>query len=173
MRVNECHPAYLTLHYVLLFPREYSTILRARKLFQEFIVDAWASTEQNRLNFHRLNQGKIQSELYEDLADIGPDGLGPGQKVVHRPDLVARVFELKRKCLMSEIKKKQVFGKIVGYVYTIEYQKRELPHMHLLLFLQGPDKIHTCAQVGKVVCAELSDPIEDPSLFDTIKGSTG
>ncbi|KAF7150518.1 hypothetical protein RHSIM_Rhsim02G0093600 [Rhododendron simsii] len=118
MRVNECHPASLPLHYVLLFPRgelgwepemrhwdvqskqytdkrltqmefcsfrlfqrnsEYSTILRAGKLFQEFIVDAWAATEQNRLNFHRLNQGKIRSELYQDLADIGPDGLGPGQ----------------------------------------------------------------------------------------------
>ncbi|KAG5550191.1 hypothetical protein RHGRI_015221 [Rhododendron griersonianum] len=267
MRVNECHPAYLPLHYVLLFPRgelgwepemrhwdvqskqytdkrltqmefysfrlfqrnsEYSTILRAGKLFQEFIVDAWAATEQNRLNFHRLNQGKIRSELYQDLADIGPDGLGPGQvgkriilpssfpgcprymfqifqdsmaitrhnqhpdifltmtvnpnwpeiteallphqKAVDRPDLVARVFELKRKCLMNEIKKKQVFGKIVGYVYTIEYQKRGLPHMHLLLFLEGPDKIHTCAQVDKVVCAEFPDPIKDPSLFDTVKG---
>ncbi|KAF7140271.1 hypothetical protein RHSIM_Rhsim06G0045600 [Rhododendron simsii] len=267
MRVNECHPVYLPLHYVLLFPRgelgwepemrhwdvrskqytdkrltqmefysfrlfqrnsEYSTILRAGKLFQEFIVDAWAATEQNRLNFHRMNQGKIRSELYQDLADIGPDGLGPGQvgkriilpssfpgcprymfqifqdsmaitrhnqhpdifltmtanpnwleiteallpyqKAVDRPDLVARVFELKRKCLMSEIKKKQVFDKIVGYVYTIEYQKRGLPHMHLLLFLEGPDKIHTCAQVDKLVCAEFPDPIEDPSLFDTVKG---
>ncbi|KAI8536933.1 hypothetical protein RHMOL_Rhmol10G0295100 [Rhododendron molle] len=267
MRVNECHPAYLPLHYVLLFPRgelgwepemrhwdvrskqytnkrltqmefysfrlfqrnsEYSTILRAGKLFQEFIVDAWAATEQNRLNFHRLNQGKIRSELYQDLANIGPDGLGPGQvgkrtilpssfpgcprymfqifqdsmaitrhnqhpdifltmtanpnwpeiteallphqKAVDRPDLVARVFELKRKCLMNEIKTKQVFGKIVGYVYTIEYQKRGLPHMHLLLFLEGPDKIHTCAQVDKIVCAEFPDPIEDSSLFDTVKG---
>ncbi|KAF7150782.1 hypothetical protein RHSIM_Rhsim02G0030300 [Rhododendron simsii] len=267
MRVNECHPAYLPLHYVLLFPRgelgwepemrhwdvrskqytdnrltqmefysfhlfqrnlEYSTILRGGKLFQEFIVDAWAATEQNRLNFHRLNQGKIRSELYQDLADIDPDGLGPGQvgkrlilpssfprcprymfrifqdsmaitrynqhpdifhtmtanpnwpeiteallphqKAVDRPNLVARVFELKRKYLMSEIKKKQVFGKIVGYVYTIEYQKRGLPHMHLLLFLEGSDKIHTCAQVDKLVCAEFPDPIEDPSLFDTVKG---
>ncbi|XP_058219552.1 uncharacterized protein LOC131330073 [Rhododendron vialii] len=42
--------------------------------------------------------------------------------------------------------------------------------MHLLLFLLGSDKIHTSAQVDKVVCAELPDPIEDPSLFDTVKG---
>ncbi|KAG5536765.1 hypothetical protein RHGRI_024259 [Rhododendron griersonianum] len=142
MRVNECHPAYLPLHYVLLFSRgelrwepemrhwdernkqytdkrltqmefysfrlfqrnsEYSTILQAGKLFQEFIVDAWAATEQNRLNFHRLNQGKIRSELYQDLTDIGPNELGPGQ-------------------------------------------------------------------VDKVVCAEFPDPVEDPSLFDTVKG---
>ncbi|KAG5529964.1 hypothetical protein RHGRI_030364 [Rhododendron griersonianum] len=116
MRINECHPAYLPLHYVLLFPQgelgwgpdfkqwdvsndeastdrltklqfyshrlferriEYSTILRGGKLFQEFLVDAWASTEQNRLTFYKMNQGKLRVELYEDLKDIGPDELGP------------------------------------------------------------------------------------------------
>ncbi|XP_058185669.1 uncharacterized protein LOC131302894 [Rhododendron vialii] len=31
------------------------------------------------------------------------------------------------------------------------------------------NKIHTSTQVDKVVCAELPDPIEDLSLFDTVK----
>ncbi|KIK46873.1 hypothetical protein CY34DRAFT_33067, partial [Suillus luteus UH-Slu-Lm8-n1] len=28
------------------------------------------------------------------------------------------------------------YGKVAGLVYTIEYQKRGLPHMHLLIFLK-------------------------------------
>ncbi|KAG0560756.1 hypothetical protein KC19_9G010700 [Ceratodon purpureus] len=100
--VNECHPAYLPLHYVLLFPfgelgwheglthsngegrltqreyfafrlfpqnSEFSTILCGGKLFQQFIVDAWAATEQNRLNYIRMNQSDLRADLYQGLAD--------------------------------------------------------------------------------------------------------
>ncbi|KAF7124123.1 hypothetical protein RHSIM_Rhsim12G0094200 [Rhododendron simsii] len=160
MRFNECHPAYLPLHYVLLFPRGelgWEPEMRHRD-------DSMAITRHNQHPdiFLTMTANPNWPEITEALL--------PYQKAVDRPDLVARVFELKRKCLMSEIKKKQVFGKIVGYVYTIEYQKRGLPHMYLLLFLEGPDKIHICAQVDKLVCAEFPDPIEDPSLFDTVKG---
>ncbi|XP_058216856.1 uncharacterized protein LOC131327736 [Rhododendron vialii] len=223
MKINECHPAYLLLHYVLLFPQgelgwdpdfkqwdvsndkastdrltqlqfyshrlferhiKYSTILRGGKLFQEFLVDAWASTEQNRLTFYKVNQGKLCVELYEDLKDIGPNELGPNQigkrvvlpssftsgprhmfeifqdsmaimqynhhpdifltmtvnpswpeiiaallshqKAIDRPDLIARVFELKRKALMKETETDKVFSKKVAHVFTIEYQKRGL-----------------------------------------------
>ncbi|KAG5556991.1 hypothetical protein RHGRI_007293 [Rhododendron griersonianum] len=70
----------------------------------------------------------------------------PHQKSIDRPDLITRVFELKRKALMKEIEPNKVFGKKVAHVFTIEYQKRGLPHMHELTFLGGPDKIRTCAQ---------------------------
>ena len=91
------------------------------------------------------------------------------QSVYDRLDLVARVFELKRKVLMKEIETTQLFGKKVAHVFTIEFQKRGLPHMHALLFLHGPDKIQSCAQVDNVVCAEFPDPDDNPILFDTIK----
>ena len=53
-----------------------------------------------------------------------------------RPDIVVRVFHMKVKSFLYEIKKKNIFGAYEGCVWTIEYQKRGLPHMHLLLFLQ-------------------------------------
>ncbi|CAG8505609.1 4841_t:CDS:2, partial [Cetraspora pellucida] len=55
-----------------LFARhnEFSTILRGGKLFQEFIVDAWATTEQNRLRFLRQNQDILRADLYQGLADV-------------------------------------------------------------------------------------------------------
>ncbi|XP_028054831.1 uncharacterized protein LOC114259043 [Camellia sinensis] len=91
------------------------------------------------------------------------------QKPIDRPDLITRVFELKRKYLMNEIEANKVFGNKVAHVFTIEFQKRGLLHMHALLFLKGLDKIRTCAQVNKLVCAEFPDPKDDPMLFETVK----
>ena len=71
---------------------------------------------------------------------------------------------------MKQIDKKNIFGIKVAHVFTIEFQKRGLPHMHALIFLHGPDKIRTCAQVDNLVSAEFPDPEQDPLLFDTIKG---
>ncbi|CAG8596297.1 26066_t:CDS:2, partial [Gigaspora rosea] len=48
---------------------EFSTILRDRKLFQEFLVDTWASTEQNRLRYLRNNQATLRADMYQGLAD--------------------------------------------------------------------------------------------------------
>ncbi|PIA60482.1 hypothetical protein AQUCO_00300169v1 [Aquilegia coerulea] len=95
--------------------------------------------------------------------------LKPGQAALDRPDLVARVFELKRKAIMHEIENKRLFGRVVAKVYTIEFQKRGLPHMHVLLFLHPEDKIRTTDQVDRIVSAEFPDPIKHPALFETIK----
>ena len=62
-----------------------------------------------------------------------------------------------------------MFGNKVAHVFTIEFQKRGLPHMQALLFLKSPDKIRTCAQVDNLVCAEFPDPKDDPMLFETSK----
>ncbi|CAG8768652.1 12978_t:CDS:1, partial [Cetraspora pellucida] len=35
----------------------------------QYLVDAYASVEQNRLNFLKLNQKKIHAELYSGLQD--------------------------------------------------------------------------------------------------------
>ncbi|PIA58920.1 hypothetical protein AQUCO_00400047v1 [Aquilegia coerulea] len=69
--------------------------------------------------------------------------LKPGQAALDRPDLVARVFELKRKAIMHEIKNRGLFGRVVAKVTT--------------------------DQVDRIVCAEFPDPIKHPALFETIK----
>ena len=65
----------------------------------------------------------------------------PGQTAADRPDLCARVFHMKLKVIIEEIHKKGIFGKTVAYIYTIEFQKRGLPHAHILVFLKDGDKI--------------------------------
>ncbi|XP_026459112.1 uncharacterized protein LOC113359744 [Papaver somniferum] len=148
---------------------EYSTILRAGKLFQEFLVDAWAATEQSKLAWLRFNQPTLRSDIYSCIADMTNADLNPViESVTDRPGLVARVFELKRKALMKEIKEKKVFGTVVAHVYTIEFQKRGLPHMHALIFLKDSEKIRTTDMVDKFISAEFPNEINDPILFDTV-----
>ncbi|EJU03566.1 hypothetical protein DACRYDRAFT_38770, partial [Dacryopinax primogenitus] len=59
----------------------------------------------------------------------------PGQTAQDQPDLVAQVFHLKPNEVLELIYKGNIFGKAVVQVYTIEYQKHSLLHMHLLVFL--------------------------------------
>ena len=48
--------------------------------------------------------------------------LMPGQTAQDRPDLVARIFEIKKNLLLSDIIKGGVFGEIVGHISVVEYQ---------------------------------------------------
>jgi hypothetical protein len=85
-----------------------------------------------------------------------------GRQPTDRPDLIARVFRLKVRELLADLKN-GLFGPYAGHVYTIEYQKRGLPHMHLLLFIQAPAAFDTPKRVNEVVCAEIPDPSWDPT----------
>lgn len=85
-----------------------------------------------------------------------------GQTASDRPDLVARVFRLKVKALIRDIVDDKRFGDVLAYSYVIEFQKRGLPHMHLVVTLRhGPA---TGADIDKIVCAEIPDPELEPEL---------
>lgn len=73
--------------------------------------------------------------------------LRPGQQAESRPDLTSRVFHMKTKELLNDLKRKNVFGNYRGSVYTIEYQKRGLPHIHLLLFLPPEEQFRNAEPI--------------------------
>ncbi|GFX33357.1 helitron_like_N domain-containing protein [Trichonephila clavipes] len=58
-----------------------------------------------------------------------------------RSDLVARIFDIKKKALLQDMKKNGIFGCIAADIHVIEFQKRGLPHTYLLLILAEEDKI--------------------------------
>jgi hypothetical protein len=122
-QIDDGHPAYSPLHYILLFPHgdhgwhcelyhrptpglnppshwnpprvtqtqyssyrihtrntEYPMIHRGGRLFQQYIVDMWASANQTRLTFLRFNQGHLQATLYSGLEDwLRADEIGNPQ----------------------------------------------------------------------------------------------
>ncbi|KAK1385228.1 hypothetical protein POM88_022963 [Heracleum sosnowskyi] len=50
------------------------------------------------------------------------------------PDVVARLFRLKLDQLVDDIKKNSYFGVCLGVMYVVEFQKRGLPHVHMLIW---------------------------------------
>jgi hypothetical protein len=88
----------------------------------------------------------------------------PGQTANNRPDLVARVFSMKKRELLREITRDHIFGQCIGNVWTIEYQKRGLPHMHMLIFLSAGDRDRLLdpSWIDQFIHAELPTPEQDP-----------
>ncbi|XP_065679819.1 uncharacterized protein LOC136094133 [Hydra vulgaris] len=82
------------------------------------------------------------------------ENLNPGQTANDRPDLVCR---------------HGVLGKVVSHVQVIEFQKRGLPHVHILLHFVNADKLETAEDIDSLISAEIPDPAVDPELFEIIK----
>ncbi|XP_022004019.1 uncharacterized protein LOC110901502 [Helianthus annuus] len=92
----------------------------------------------------------------------------PGQKSHDRADVVSRVFKLKLTSLIEDIMKKQIFGSCQAAVYTIEFQKRGLPHAHLLLWLEHSAASRTPAGIDDLISAEIPLEIDDPSGYKAV-----
>ncbi|XP_065217552.1 uncharacterized protein LOC135843544 [Planococcus citri] len=97
------------------------------------------------------------------------DNLLYSQSASDRPDLVCRVFSLKHKELIHDIVENKIFGEVSGYVYTIEFQKRGLPHAHMLFILK--DKILSSEMIDRFVSAEIPDPKVYPALHEIVKNN--
>ncbi|RFU24484.1 hypothetical protein B7463_g11855, partial [Scytalidium lignicola] len=200
---------------------QFSSIFYGGRLFQQYIVDAFVTVETTRLDWHRLNQSKIQADLYQcvydalhlgdaNATDIGyrvilpssfsggdhqmqqlfqdvmalvcyfgkptyfitmtanpnwpeiKENLLPGQSVADRPDLVACVFEGKRRQLINVLKA-SVLGPYGGHGFTIEYQKRGLPHIHFLFYRLLHSAELSPDNIDEVIYAEIPDPNHHPN----------
>jgi hypothetical protein len=77
----------------------------------------------------------------------------PGQTASDRPDLVSRVFHAKLKLFLADLEKIPGFA---GRFYAIEFQKRGLPHAHILEILSEAHKLRTPAKIDAMVSAQFS-----------------
>ena len=82
--------------------------------------------------------------------------LRPGEQTSDRPDLVARVFKLKLDSLNKDINAAGIFGETKAFVYNIEFQKRGLPHAHILVTLKEEFKFTTAERIDQFICAKIT-----------------
>ncbi|XP_016170910.1 uncharacterized protein LOC107613435 [Arachis ipaensis] len=92
-----------------------------------------------------------------------------GLKVVDRPDIVSRNFHIKLNELIMNFKQGKFFGKISAYVCIIEFQKRRLPHAHILLFMDLNHTPKSPDQINKLISAEILDKIWRPKLYAAVE----
>ncbi|KAH1154351.1 hypothetical protein GYH30_049856 [Glycine max] len=90
-------------------------------------------------------------------------------KPTDRPDIVSQIFRLKYEHMLSNLTKGQLLGKVVAYMHTIEFQKRGLPHVHLLLFLHPDNKYPSSTDIDEIISAEISSHEDDPELYRLVE----
>ena len=96
------------------------------------------------------------------------DNLFDGQRTHMRPDLVSRVFHMKLKELMNDINKNRILGKTAAFIHVVEFQKRGLPHVHLLIHLAIEDKLTRPEQIDNLISAELPDAELQTGLYNIV-----
>ncbi|GKA29200.1 ATP-dependent DNA helicase PIF1-like protein, partial [Tanacetum coccineum] len=70
--------------------------------------------------------------------------------------------------LVKEQKDDHTFGCVDGVVYTIEFQKRGLPHCHILLWLKPQDKLTTTGKIDHYISEKILNKDEDPQLYQLV-----
>lgn len=88
-----------------------------------------------------------------------------GQKSTDRHDITARVFKQKLKSLIDFIVKHRVFGDVSCWMYSVEWQKRGLPHAHILIWLTNRIMPN---EIDNIISAEIPDENIDAGLYEVV-----
>ncbi|KAK4307732.1 hypothetical protein Pmani_020522 [Petrolisthes manimaculis] len=101
-------------------------------------------------------------EIGEAMVQTGSPSSTSGN---NRPDLVSRIFKEKVNAHMDDLKKTKVFGTVRVHLYSIEWQKRGLPHVHILVWMERRVNAEI---VDQLITAEKPDPVKEPILYEIV-----
>ena len=99
------------------------------------------------------------------------NNLPAGESPYNAPHLTVRVFKMYFDRIMNEIWQQGLFGRISNFIYTIEFQKRGLPHAHVLFTLFNDEKLRNPADIDSIISAEIPNRNHHPLLFQTVSSS--
>lgn len=71
--------------------------------------------------------------------------------------------------MMDALIKEDIFGKVEAFVGVVEWQKRGLPHAHILIIMDARYKPETPADIDLFINAELPDINTEPILHNLVK----
>jgi hypothetical protein len=91
-----------------------------------------------------------------------------GRQPEDRPDLVTGMFKIKLKELINDIHKNHILGRTIVGIYVVTFQKRGLPHAHILIFFTKDYKPHTMEDVDRMISAELPDSDSNKLAHETV-----
>jgi len=91
-----------------------------------------------------------------------------GQQPQDRPDLVTQVFKIKLKELINDIHKKHILEHTIVGIYVVEFQKRGLPHAHILIFFTKNYKPHMVEDVDRMISVEFPNSKTNKLAHETV-----
>jgi hypothetical protein len=94
--------------------------------------------------------------------------LRPREEANDRPDLTSKVFNMKLNALLKDLLHNGVLGIAVADIHVVEWQKRGLPHGHILIILRSQDKPRDSNDYDRIVCAELLDKSTHLELYNIV-----
>lgn len=89
------------------------------------------------------------------------------QKPSDRPDLISRVFRLKLRSLLADLKS-GILRNHIANGWVIEYQKRGNVHAHIVLWTSNRRDLSNSDCVDDVISAEIPSSEEHPDLYDIV-----
>ena len=85
------------------------------------------------------------------------DFLNPNERPVDRPDVTVRIFRERWQQLKKDLFQLHVLGETVAHINVTEFQKRGLPHVHVLLKFKREDEWKTMEKLDNFIKAEIPD----------------
>jgi hypothetical protein len=81
------------------------------------------------------------------------------------------MFRAKLKDLIDQIRNNEIFGIVPALIYIVKYQKKGLPHAHIIIFLAGGHAFSEPEIIDNLIRAELPDRVldSDRSLTEIVK----
>ncbi|KAH9081111.1 hypothetical protein Ae201684P_012083 [Aphanomyces euteiches] len=99
--------------------------------------------------------------------ELAKENYGYKRPPSDRPDLLTRMFRLKLLAIEAMLTK-GILGRQGAHVRSVEFQKRGLPHAHILVIFSGDDKIKTTADIDSIISAEIPDKEKNPRLHKIV-----
>ncbi|KAK0407673.1 hypothetical protein QR680_003524 [Steinernema hermaphroditum] len=85
---------------------------------------------------------------------------------IHNPSVVNRVFKAKLDELTKDLTERHVLGKVAAWGYSVEFQKRGMPHAHILLIMEKGEDDGSVMFVENYISAEIPDRPDDSEAGD-------
>ncbi|XP_029150748.1 uncharacterized protein [Arachis hypogaea] len=119
--------------------------------------------ESERLLYLRLKQPNLRlgkfKQLHECMVRRETNAINIGQRIILSKSFTGGPRYMFNNC-------KDAFA---IYCLTIEFQKRGLPHAHLLLFMHLESKPRTVDDIDKVIKTEIPDRRKNPKLYAAVE----
>ncbi|GJX04080.1 DNA helicase PIF1, ATP-dependent, partial [Tanacetum coccineum] len=153
---------------------EFSMMLNGRRVFQQFVVDAYTMTESERLSFNRKNDKDMRSENYSKLATLAQNK-DSGVKLRGKKVVLNSTFTRSPHYMMQNYLDAMTLHKFYGYpdlfiTFTCNPNWPEISRFMAKRGLKSEDRPDVISRVFKIKLDCLMKEIKDDHIFGRVEG---